>query len=308
MQKEMAYFLGLLVGGGKISNNQISVEFPYKDWSLKNFQISVDWYNNSVTTIAPMIKRILNSQVDVRYVPGSTPRFYINIDNVPTILYNTLTQYGIRPMGELRRHAAIQQLMNSIDNICKKSFIQGLADVIGSVRASHRRHSSISPTISFEIYGENWDLPFQLCQTLHDLGVPVNQILWHHPNMHAGSSPSAYWKKGHKVRIKAGDYAKIGFGMECKIKGLENLLTVEQQRRGSISHDGLCPDRRYSCSRCRKVRHRDEQSTELPPSVRGHFIHFTHICRALGCPHAPKDWLKTKIPIYMPTGTRQSTL
>ena len=297
MNSEMAYLFGLIIGGGTITSDSISIEFPYKRWPHEDFEISPTWFNDSMKSIVPAIKRMFNADAIPRYVPGDTPRFYINITEIPEILYEMLRLYDIKPVGELRRHVSIKKLVLDMDEQCKREFVSGLADVIGSCRASHRHRSSASTIISFEIIGENWDLPFELCQLLHELGVPVDQILWHHPNMHAGSNPTAYWKKGHKVRVKAGDFASIGYGLECKRKGLARLLEIEKEYRGSISHGSLCPDRIYRINR-RKVVHLDEHSEDLPEKVRGHFIHYTHICDALGCPYAPKEWLSEMVKKY----------
>lgn len=109
MNKDMAYFLGLLIGGGNLANNQISIEFPYKGWAHEDYRISPTWFNESVSKIVPLINQLLNSTATPRYVSNETPRFYIDISPVPTILYDTLNHYGINPIGELRRHASIQQ-------------------------------------------------------------------------------------------------------------------------------------------------------------------------------------------------------
>lgn len=299
MQTDMAYFLGLLIGGGSLTDNQISIEFPYKKWPHDDYRISPEWFNDSVTRIIPLIDQILNTNATPRYVGGETPRFYIDISPIPTILYDTLTNFGIRPLGELRRHASLELITQNMDVACKKKFVSGIADVIGSCRASHRNRSLQSTIISFEILGENWKLVYDLCQLLHELDVPVDQILWNHPNMHAGSTPGAYWKKGHKLRVKAGDFAAVGYSLECKRIGFDNLLDLEVVNRGSISHGTLCPRTNHKVNRI-KVIHDDEMSSDLPENVRGHFIHYTHICQALGCPNAPSEWLDEKIEQYTP--------
>lgn len=298
MQKDTAYFWGILIGGGKLSPTQIHIEFPYKTWPHDNFEISPKWFSDSVTKLVPLIKNFLNTNASPRYVPGNTPRFYIEIDSAPVILYEMLRNYGINSLGELRTHASIEKLVKDMDQECKKSFISGFADVVGSCRASQRHRTLQTTIVSFEIVGTNWKLPYELCQVLHSLGVPVNQILWNHPNMHAGSTPTAYWKKGHKVRVKAGDFSEIGYGLECKQDGLKHLLKLETESRGFISKGELCPNRRYQING-KKVYHEDELSKDIPEEVRGHFIHYTHICRALGCPYAPNIWLNEKMEKYI---------
>lgn len=307
MQSDMAYFLGLLIGGGTISEDTISIEFPYKGWDREDYRIPPEWFTDSVTKIVPLMRNLINANATPRCVTNHTTRYYIDISPIPNLLYEMLREYGIRPLGQLRREASISKLVPKMNESCQRKFVSGLADVIGSCRPTHRHRTLESTIISFEIIGRNWNLPFELCQLLYGLKVPVDQILWHHPNMHAGANPKAYWKKGHKVRVKAGDFVKIGYGMECKRIGLENLLETEKKKRGTVSRGKLCPNRRYNINRV-KVVHQDENSSELPKEVRGHFMHYTHICHALGCPHAPVSWLKEKMPRYMPKGMPSKTL
>jgi len=304
MNTELAYLLGLLIGGGVFGRSDITIDFPYEKWPHEDVEIAPQWFNDSITNIAPMINRVLNAQATPNYVKGTTPRFYIHITNIPHVTYDTLRAYGINPVGELRRCTSLQGLLPHMDQACKRAFVSGLADVIGSVRASHRHRSLASTIVSFEIMHENWSLPYELCQLLYELNVPVDQILWSHPNIQSGKN-STYraWRKGHKVRVKAGDFATIGFGLECKRRGLEDLIHIEERNRGCVSHNSLCPNQKYSCAQCNKVAHVDEDATDLPPEVRGHFIHYTHICSVLGCPHAPANWLSRMIQKY----GRQST-
>ncbi|MGC9095059.1 MAG: hypothetical protein ACP5IM_05570, partial [Candidatus Bathyarchaeia archaeon] len=44
-----------------------------------------------------------------------------------------------------------------------------------------------------------------------------------------------------------------------------------------------------------KTVHKHEFHERLIQEVRGHFIHYTHICAAMGCPFAPKKQLKSKL-------------
>ena len=288
---DFSYLLGLLVGGGRFGErDSITIEFPFKSWPQENFRISPQWFEESVRSIVPTIRTQIGATATPRYVGNHSHHFYIEIENTPQILFDTFRRYGIQPMGTLREHASIKRLVDDLDQEGKKRLLQGLADVIGSCRASHRNRTLQTTIISFEILGRNYDLTFELCQLLYSLGIATDQILWNHPNMHAGSQPDAYWKKGNKVRVRAGDFATVGFGMECKRQGLVRLLELELHARGSISHNSLCPNRNYRLGP-EKVSHRDEQSPDLPTQLRGHFIHFTAICRALGCPHAPSNWL-----------------
>jgi hypothetical protein len=301
MNDELAYLFGLIIGGGTLTPGGIDIEFPYKQWLRRDLQITPLLYTSAIQNVTPLIHSELGAWAIPRCIPGRTPRFHIEVTNVPNIFFELLRTYGIRPIGELRKHASIETMLSHMNTGNKRRFISGLADVIGSVSVSHRHRSLHSTIVSFEFLGDNWNLPFEVCQTLHELKVPVDQILWHHPNMHAGTSRTAEWRKGFKVRVKAGDFSRVGFGFDCKIRGLRRLLNIERRHRGHISHNRLCPNQRYRIKGI-KLRHQDENSDELPCRVRGHAIHYTHICAALGCPHAPRAWLRRMVPQYTPQG------
>lgn len=291
LNRDLSYFLGLLIGGGKFAERDtIVIEFPFRTWPHEDVRISPEWFQESVSTIAPIIQQQIGANATPRYVSDHVARFYINIERTPQLLYDTLRGYGIEPIGILREHASISNLAGSLDADCRKRLLQGFADVIGSCRASHRNRTLQTTIVSFEILGRNYNLTIELCHLLYSLGIATDQILWNHPNMHAGGNPRAYWKKGNKVRVRAGDFARVGFGMECKRIGLERLLDIERNARGFVSHKELCPNRTYNLGPT-KVRHQDEGSAELPSQLRRHFIHYTEICRAMGCPYAPTSWL-----------------
>ncbi len=186
-----------------------------------------------------------------------------------------------------------------MDEECRKRFLQGIADVIGSCEPTHRNRSDATPIVSFEVKAKNYDLTMEICHLMYSLGIATDQILWNHPNQHAGKNANTKsWKKGNKVRVRSTDFAKVGFSLECKKIGLEKLLKIgDENRKGPPRQKGLCPVRRYSINGM-KVHHPDESSEYLPKALRRHFIHYTDICEALGCPYAPHEWLNEKRAKY----------
>lgn len=284
--------MGLLVGGGKIDNNTCRIEFPFKSWS--GYKITAEMYKDSIERISPIVEKQIGAGIIPKSEIGKRPyQFSLVFKCVPQLFFEDLDDLGIPKSGDIR--ANIQSINRIIQAMkpdeTKKSFLRGLADVIGSCRLSHRHRTDRSTIVSFELL-RNYNLTFELCQMLHDLNIPVNQILWNHPNMHSGKKPSyKYWRKGNKLRIRSGDFESIGYNLQCKREGLHELLETEMRMSGSISHDNLCPERRYSCGQCRKAIHEDEHAEDIPPKIRGHKIHYTDICESLGCPHAPSEWL-----------------
>ena len=110
MQTDTAYFFGILIGGGKLSNTGISIEFPYKLWPHEDFRISPQWFNDSVTKIIPLIKNFLNTNAVPRYVDANTPRFSIEIDSTSQLLSELFRNFGIRRIVELIRDDSMYNL------------------------------------------------------------------------------------------------------------------------------------------------------------------------------------------------------
>lgn len=288
----MAYILGLFTGGGRIQNNTCTIEFPFKNWS--GYKITTEMYKDSIERISPLVEDQIGAKVIPKSQIDRKPyQFLLLFKNIPQLFFETLTDLNIPRSGDIRAciHSIDQIIKAMEDDRTKKCFLQGLADIVGSCRPSHRHRTEGSTIVSFELL-RNYNLTFELCQLLHNLNVPVNQILWNHPNIHSGKQPNyKYWRKGNKLRIRSGDFKKIGYNLQSKREGLHALLEIEMEISGVISHDTLCPNRRYSCSQCKKVTHDDEYAEDLPLAVRGHKIHYTDICESLGCPHAPSKWL-----------------
>ncbi len=78
MNDDLAYLLGLIIGGGIAEPRKITIEFPYRQWPHEDFEISAQWFNDCITNIAPIISRELNATATPQYIRGSTPSFYLN--------------------------------------------------------------------------------------------------------------------------------------------------------------------------------------------------------------------------------------
>ncbi|MEM3766085.1 MAG: hypothetical protein QXU46_03550 [Candidatus Bathyarchaeia archaeon] len=299
-----AYIIGCLIAGGRIGQNRVSIKFPFKKWG----KISEDPHRASENfkSIVMHVQPKLRELYGLDSYTVMEPEWQLVCEGDITKLLKDLSSYGIKPQGILREHASIRDLTSKMDLVCKRDFVAAMADVIGSVTPSHRRFDMSHTIVSFEILGENFHLVMELCHLLRELGCPVDQILWEHPNMHCGYDPwdDEWINKGNKLRVLTWDFVrKASFVFGSKIVAAErNLekerreLTAQVRNRLQIRdiRNEFCPRKRIQIKGIKTV-HNHEFHERLLPEVRGHFIHYTHICAAMGCPFAPKKQLKSRL-------------
>lgn len=303
MNPDLAYFMGMLIGGGDIApNRQFVIEFPYRKW-INDVGVSFATYQQAVTQLRSLVEDLVGVTIvpNLRQTGSYSTMLLESQGRTPSILIDLLESYELPSQGRLRDNSntSISTLVQhmSANMLAKQQFIRGLADVIGSCEESQRAFTGVTPIISFEL--RNWHLPMEVCHLLHEQGIAVDQILWEHPNIQSGRDPTYDWRrKGFKLRVRATDFAQIGYRMSAKQGALNTLLQNVPLRRRELCED---PNRNFQFPvRDVKVQHQDENSPDLPASVRGHFIHFTHICAALGCPYAPLNRIRQAIQRYNP--------
>lgn len=273
-----AYLLGLLVGGGVISDKSFQIILPYKKWGdLKgNPSRAGDISSDILQSLSPLWKTAYN--IDVSYKVGSDWKILSNA--LSPDLLNDLSKAGLPIAGELREHATLKNLLPLLTSFeHKKSFITGLVDTIGSLAPSHRRFVNEFQIISFEFKGRNFELVKDVAMLLDACGFPPDQILWNHPNQHSGSCRYyKSWKKGFKVRISLDDYMlKGGFVFKSK-----KLSASDNSKKSSIVATAKGKDIKIQG---RVTIHKDENSEWLPSDVRGkHFVHYLQFCEFYGVP------------------------
>lgn len=304
MDPDHAYIIGCLIAGGRIGKNRVSIKFPFKKWGkiTEDPLRAAENFKSIVKHVQPKLRELYG--LDSYTIPE--PEWQLICEGDLTKMLKDLSSYGIKPHGILREHASIQNIVSKMDIVCKRDFVAAIADVIGSVAKSHRRFDMGHTIVSFEILGENFHLVMELCHLLRDLGCPVDQILWEHPNMHCGYDPwdDEWINKGNKLRVLTWDFVrKASFVFGSKVVTAErNLeeemkeLTAQVQSRLRMRdiRNEFCPRKRIQIKGIKTV-HKHEFHERLIPEVRGHFIHYTHICAAMGCPFAPKKQLKSKL-------------
>ena len=121
-------------------------------------------------------------------------------------------------------------------------YIRGFADA--SATPSHSdyvQYGSGSPKfhrIVLQVTHDNWTLPIQICRLLQtNLEVPVQHILWGHPNLRdpKGRGKKQQWAKEHRIRIYAQDFLRVGFS-PFKQKILDEMAQINLQQRPAIGH------------------------------------------------------------------------
>jgi len=293
MNSDKAYLLGLVIGGGIFGNAEdvFIVKLPYKKWGsyIDNPSRAGEIAENILKVVSPMFREIYG--LNISYQTYKSGTWEILCDGNLNTLIEDLKHYGISPVGEIKKNVSIEKIVAElVDDNLKRRFVAGLGDTIGSLTPSHRRFTDDNQIISFEISGMCFDFVCQICRLLHSIKCYPDQVLWNHPNFHAGSNPYYKgWKKGFKVRVKLDQYAKFG-AFAFTTKADSSAINLELHAKppdytGPCNEHGISAS--YSCI------HPDEKSFLLPPIIRGgHFIHHKHVCAVLGCEHTPYDKVK----------------
>jgi hypothetical protein len=292
MNSDKAYLLGLVIGGGIFGNAEdtFTIRFPLNKWGsyIKNPGRAGEIAHDILKGVSPLLRIIYGFNISYQTYEGGT--WDILCEGNLTDLINDLNHYGITPAGEIKRNVSVEKVVTElVDDNLKRRFIAGLADTIGSLTPSHRRFTEENQIISFEISGFNFDFVCQLCRLLHSIKCYPDQILWNHPNIQNGNNPYyTQWSKGFKVRVKLDQYSKFGaYAFTTKAESSAENLELQ----GSTVDSEPCKQHRInatiSCVHC------DENSTKLPPIIRGgHYLHHKHVCAVLGCEHTPFNEVK----------------
>lgn len=292
---DKAYVLGLLVGGGTISNRTFVIKLPFRKWGMnpeKMNKIAVD----ILTKICDKFQKSYNFPVS--YEIGNSV-WSINPIGTPDLseLINDLESLNLPTEGFLLDKADLTKSKNELKGIVTENFLTGIFDTRASLTKSHRRFTDEAPVVSLEIPGSTKNFLFvvQICSWLTDLGSVTDQILYNHPCQHASADPTYKgWKKGFKIRFLVKSFlAKHSFALQAKAFDIKELEQNQEKNAQEPCHK-------------RKIRkpspvciHSDIDSSDLPVEVRNKlFFHYFHFCAVLGCKHAPIEELKKIVDSY----------
>jgi hypothetical protein len=209
---------------------------------------------------------------ELRLVPGN-----------PLVVRGRLTDALARRLALILGNVAEQCATNDLraDQVPDPlAFMSGIADVAGNCRFANRFiDGRVRVRIDILNTRNSWRFPVELCHVLqHRLRIPVQSVTWGHPNLGRGL-------REHQMNVFAGDFQAVGFRVPHKQQELIKY-------RDSVSADEGCPGLRR---RVAKPRSSEEQSLELPDSLRGHhFDAYWEICRAMSCRDAERNGVAVK--------------
>lgn len=259
---DKAYIFGLMVGGAQIGASSFSIRLPYKKWGdiSHNTARTAEIMNDIINVLNP----IMHTTYGVNFVPSYGTVWRLNSSNFPTALQHDLQKYGLATSGELRTNSSIKELTPSLTSQKhKQKFITGLIDTVGSLASSHRRFVDTFQVVSFEFKGQNFRLVSEVYSLLQSMNIPVDQVLWNHPNQH--STLYKYyrnWKKGFKIRVSLQDYLLQG-GFVFKAKKLS--ADENSKLNANNASAALKPHKLQG----RVTIHLDQNSAWIPPHLRG---------------------------------------
>ena len=284
LTNEKAYVLGLLTGGGTIANGTFKIVMPFDKWGADPATASAISHD-----LLTKVRTIFDTAygLTVNYTLGNKGRWIIQPIGNPSLtqIVTDLGMLGLPVLDNLLDTADLVSAKANLVGMRAEHFLTGIFDARASLTESHRRFNDDSPVVSIEIPGSTMNFKFvvQLCAWLTDLGSITDQILFNHPCQHATSDPTyPGWKKGFKIRFLAKSFISThSFAMKAKAADATALAGRQQTEEQTPCIQ------RQSAPNTVSI-HDDIKCQELPTEVRGKlFLHYHHICAAMGCPHAP---------------------
>lgn len=293
LDEDVAYLIGMVCVRGRIvegrGDRSLIIGFPFKTLVAKGLTKEFDRAAQLKLGIYDFRERLfelLGTDIEIKETRNS-------FELIIRFPRNTMAWRDIKILTQNKfSYADFTIPPNILDasTSIKKSFVRGMADAAAEIGlgADHPWNKKHRVVIAFN---ENWILPIQLCRLLqNDLKVPVDGILWGHPNIRDPQvrNPRVGIRE-HQFRIYSEAFEKIGFDIGYKNEILEELVKDDRDNHpGKIHFCNLSARER----RTKKKRHPQEKNKNLPKTLYGcHFGTCREICRALGC-H------EVKSPIY----------
>jgi len=290
-----AYLLGLLLGGGKISDETFIIELPFEKWGMNPAnmnKIAID----ILTQICNNFVETYNFSVTYEIGNKRWLRKPINIINTQ-LIKDDLSVLGLPTSGILLNTADLTVAKEKLSGISVESFLSGIFDTRASLSLSHRRFVDQAPIVSLEIPGstKNFKFVVQICSWLTTLGSVTDQILYNHPCQHSAADPTyAGWKKGFKIRFLVKSFiTNHSFAMKAKTFDANHI-----EKSQIAAEQTPCFSRIIRKPSAVSI-HNDINSSALPLEVRNKlFFHYHHFCAVLGCPFAPVEQVENIVADY----------
>ncbi len=290
MDLGMAYLLGMYYGNGKLTRNStettIFIEVPYKTLVVDDREISV-YVAASINQLKDILQPLLGTAIKSEEQKNKAI-IYFTKKNEEYVMKEFIKYVNGTSACE---YIELNEEIKAFTTDEKIQFLKGFADVTGYIRNSNAYIDGCH-RVYLEI-PHNWRLVVDIANLLMDVGVPIQNIDWAHPNMRDPKREKFdkgniyFWKKEHQIKIWVQDFASIGFSMKHKEEKLKKCINCNRERYSEKTLNTKSKfywekkDRKDKI----KARHPGENDTFIPEVIRGkHYDNWKEIARDLGYP------------------------
>lgn len=292
MNNEMAYLLGMICGNGEINNNSgnpiISIEIPHKKLQTEDFHDVKIYVKASIADIRKVLEPLIGSGISF------TQNETVTILSFSKPEEDFLMREILRYVGSAVTHdnMRIHNDVFSFTTDQKKMFLRGFCDVTGYIRRSNYFIDKYKHRVYIEI-PNNWFMVVDICNLLKDVGIPVQNIDWAHPNMRDGKltkynqGKPNFWKKEHQIKIYVNEFLPIGFGVIHKNQALQTYSDelIAGFKVNNINASDVTHLFYWEVNGKNKIKphHPCENDISLPIQIRGkHYDSWKQIAKDLG--------------------------
>jgi hypothetical protein len=292
LDPDVAYLLGLITARGQFYREgdvrRLVINFPYRLFTAKPPEGSNLHFDLSTQMRLCLddVRTRINELLEVNVSIVSSKR---NTQLVAVFTKNTMSWRNLTTLLQNRtsyREFEVPRIIYKVPRDIQLEYARGFADASATPSNSdYEQYGSGAPKVHrivLQVNHENWLLPIQICRLLQlHLEVPVQHILWGHPNLRDSGNTGKQWKKEHRLRVRAEDFLPVGFLFPFKQQILEAMAEINRRQCHAPSH----PCNPMANHKIRKkAKHKDEKSKSLPKALQGkHFNAYFQICQALGC-------------------------
>lgn len=293
LDPDVAYLLGLIAARGRFhvegDIRRLIIDFPFRLFEARPPKGSKLRFNvpQEVRLCLDDVRNRINELLEVNV---KINRSKFNNQLLAVFTKNTMSWRNLTTLFAGKssyQEFSVPSVLFEVPRDIQLEFVRGFADASATPSsADYAQFGSDSPKlhrIVLQIQHDNWMLPIHICRLLQvSLGVPVQHILWGHPNIRNPRGGGTQWAKEHRIRIYADNFLPVGFHFGFKQKILEEMAAHNRHFGAQVKHTPCNPLGRHRIKR--KERHKDEKSKGLPHPLRGkHFDAYFQICQKLGC-------------------------
>lgn len=288
MNIEMAYLIGMILGNGEIQKGSqetiVTIDIPHKNLYTDDLKDIKVYVKASIVDIRSIIEPLLGSSVKCTQENRST-KLSFSKPNEEYVMRQILKFVG---NGSKHSSMKMSDELFDISTDEKKSLLRGIADVTGYIRKSNIAFGQEGAhRVYIEIPG-NWEMVIDISNLLKDVGVPVQNIDFGHPNFRDSNlvkyneGKPLYWKKEHQIKIYANEFLKVGFNIQHKQESLRKYSDDLLKYLNSEKTHKFYWQKNNKKGKNKPI-HPGENDSSLPIEIRGkHFNSWTELAKELG--------------------------